>query len=70
VLTGTVEAGVESGCVVLADAGGGVLANLIGLDTSTTPLGSRVAVTGRFQQDLMTTCQQGRPFQVTSVEKR
>ncbi len=70
VLTGTVEAGVEPGCVVLTDPGGAVLANLIGLDTSTTPPGSRVVVTGQFQQDLMTTCQQGKPFQVTSVEKR
>ncbi len=69
-LTGTVEAGVESGCLVLTDADGAVLANLIGLDAATTPVGTEVVVTGQFQQDLMTTCQQGSPFEVTSVRKR
>ncbi len=69
-LSGTVEAGVESGCVVLTDARGAVLANLIGLDTAGTPLGSEVVVTGTFQQGMMTTCQQGAPFQVTSVRQR
>ena len=69
-LTGTVEAGVESGCLVLTDAGGAVVANLIGLDAATTPVGTEVVVTGEFQQDLMTTCQQGSPFVVASVKKR
>ncbi len=67
-LRGTLEAGVESGCVVLTDDSGTVLANLIGVDTATTPLGTAVVVTGKFQQDLMTTCQQGKPFAVASVE--
>jgi hypothetical protein len=67
-LRGTLEAGVESGCVVLTDDSGTVLANLIGVDTATTPLGTSVVVTGKFRQDLTTTCQQGKPFAVASVE--
>ena len=38
-LTGIVTAGVESDCVVLTDASGAVLANLIGLDTGPRPSG-------------------------------
>jgi len=69
-LTGTIEAGVESGCVVLTDGNGTVLANLIGLDTATTPFGSSVEVTGKFQAGMMTTCMQGTPFAVAKVEVR
>lgn len=54
-LSGTVQAGVESGCVVLADAGGAVLANLIGLDTTTALWETEAVVTGEFRPDLMTT---------------
>ena len=66
-LTGVVTEGVESGCVVLTDDAGAVLANLMGLDTKAAPIGSTVEVTGEFE-DLMTTCQQGKPFTVTAVE--
>lgn len=66
-LTGVVENGVEAGCVVLLDANGGVVANLMGLDLTAHPVGSRVQVTGSFAMDVMTTCQQGRPFEVTDV---
>jgi len=67
-LTGTLQAGVESGCIVLVDDQGAVLANLIGLDAASAPVGSAVQVKGRFSPDLMTTCQQGEPFTVASVE--
>jgi len=67
-LTGTIEAGVESGCVVLVGANGAVQANLPGLDLATAPLGSTVVVTGKFRTGMMTTCQQGQPFVVAAVE--
>jgi hypothetical protein len=54
--------------VILKDANGAVLANLFGVDTATAPVGSNVLVTGQFQPDIMTTCQQGKPFEVTSVQ--
>ena len=66
-LTGTVEAGVESGCIVLVGADGAVLANLIGIDSATAPMGAMVEVSGKFQTDMMTTCQQGEPFAVATV---
>ena len=69
-LTGTIEAGVESGCIVLTDDTGAALANLIGLDSTTAPFGSLVDVTGKFQTGMMTTCQQGKPFAVAAVEVR
>jgi hypothetical protein len=67
-LTGTISDGVESGCVILKDASGAVLANLFGVDTAKVPIGSSVLVTGQFQTDLMTTCQQGKPFEVATVQ--
>ncbi len=67
-LTGTIEAGVESGCFVLVGQDGTVLANLIGIDTVATPAGSVVDVTGTFEEDMMTTCQQGTPFSITTIE--
>jgi hypothetical protein len=67
-LTGTVAGGVESGCIVLTDDAGTVLANLMGLDTKAAPIGSKVQVTGEFETDMMTTCQQGKPFSVTDVQ--
>jgi hypothetical protein len=66
-LSGTVEAGVESGCIVLIGPDGAVLANLIGMDAATAPMGGQVEVTGKFQTDMMTTCQQGGPFAVAEV---
>lgn len=68
VLTGTIEAGVESGCVVLRGQDGAVLANLIDVDSIATPVGSIVTVTGSFEEDMMTTCQQGKPFTITTIE--
>ena len=66
-LTGKLDAGVESGCVVLVAPDGTVLANLIGVDTASAPMGSDVEVSGQFEPDMMTTCQQGKPFAVAEV---
>jgi hypothetical protein len=66
-LRGTVAEGVEARCVVLIDESGAVLANLQGLDLAAHPLGSLVQVTGIFMPDLMTTCQQGTPFEVRTA---
>ena len=73
-LRGTVRQGVEASCLLLADDDGTVLANLLGNDTSelTSALtaGAKVEVTGSFLEGVMTTCQQGPPFQVTAVKAR
>lgn len=66
-LTGTVEEGVESGCIVLLDDARNLIAQLLGPATSAYPFGSRVQVTGRFVEGLLTTCQQGPPFMVDAV---
>ena len=67
---GTVTKGVENGCVVLVDASGTAVANLQGWDLQAHPFGSQVEVTGAFEPDLMTTCQQGTPFAATAVVSR
>jgi len=69
-LTGTIEAGVESGCIVLVGDDGTVLANLVDVDTVTVPVGSTIEVTGTFEEDMMTTCQQGEPFSITTITVR
>jgi hypothetical protein len=60
-LTGTVTAGVEAHCLLI----NGFL--LVGGDRSVLKPGARVTVTGRVDRDLVTTCQQGTPFVVTSA---
>ena len=60
-VTGTVEAGVESNCLLL----GGYL--LLGGDRAMIQAGARVSVTGRPEPDTLTTCQQGMPLRVDSV---
>jgi hypothetical protein len=67
-LRGTVREGVEASCVLLADDNGTVLANLLGSDAPELTAGAKVEVTGSFLQGVMTTCQQGLPFQVTAVK--
>jgi hypothetical protein len=54
---------------VLTDDSGAVLANLIGVDQAAVQLGSKVVVSGKFEPDLMTTCQQGTPFAVAVIEQ-
>ena len=66
-LRGTAIEGIESGCIVLVDDTGAVLANLTGYDLDAYPLGTRIEVTGNFTPDLITYCQQGPPFRVSSM---
>ncbi len=63
-LTGTVQAGVESGCLLLD----GYL--LVGGPRAVLIPGASVLVTGKVQPDLMTTCQQGIPFLVETASRR
>jgi hypothetical protein len=65
-VTGTVTAGVEPGCLLL-DAGAGGPYLLVGGDRSELSPGRRVAVTGRVDHSLLSTCQQGEPLVVTSI---
>lgn len=64
-LTGTIEAGVESGCLVLRTEG--KVYSLFGGDPSLMVAGKRVEVTGHESPDVMSFCQQGVPFQVESA---
>jgi hypothetical protein len=61
-VTGTVAEGVEPGCLLLD----GYL--LVGGDRDKLRPGARVAVTGRVDRGLLSTCQQGVPLVVASVE--
>lgn len=63
-LTGTVEAGVEPGCLLLD----GYL--LVGGPREVLTAGASVRVTGKIQPDLMTICQQGIPFMVETAARR
>jgi hypothetical protein len=66
-LTGTVMAGVEPNCLLLdAENGGRYL--LVGGERAELRPGRRVAVTGRVDRDLLSTCQQGEPLVVASIE--
>jgi hypothetical protein len=64
-ITGTPIEGVENGCVVMESSG--TLYLLLGGDRTMLMSGQPVAVTGNPNPGLMTTCQQGTPFQVTAV---
>jgi hypothetical protein len=66
-VTGTVTEGVEPNCLLL-DAGGGQRYLLVGGDRAKLRAGSRVAVTGRVDQGLLSTCQQGEPLVVSAIE--
>jgi hypothetical protein len=61
-LSGTVEAGVEANCLLLR----GYL--LLGGDRTALRAGATVTVTGRVRRDMLTTCQQGTPFTVETVQ--
>jgi uncharacterized protein DUF5818 len=67
-LTGTVRAGVEPDCLLLeAENGGRYL--LVGGERAELRPGARVAVTGRVDPDLLSTCQQGQPLVVAAIER-
>jgi hypothetical protein len=65
-VTGTVRAGVEPGCLLLEDQAGGRFLLVGGERAQLTP-GRRVAVTGRIDRGLLSTCQQGEPLVVASI---
>ncbi|HET6531758.1 MAG TPA: hypothetical protein VFH03_14275 [Actinoplanes sp.] len=67
-ISGEVTAGVEPDCLLLTGAGEPYL--LVFSDESMqakAKVGARITVTGRAQPGMMTTCQQGIPYLVTSV---
>lgn len=64
-ITGTPTEGVEDGCLVMQS--GNTLYLLLGGDRMALLSGQRVAVEGTPAPGLMTTCQQGTPFRVSSV---
>jgi Protein of unknown function (DUF5818) len=66
-VAGTVREGVEPGCLLL-DADGGTRYLLVGGERAELAPGSRVAVTGRVDRGLLSTCQQGEPLVVASIE--
>ena len=66
-VTGTVIEGVEPGCLLL-DAEGGQRYLLVGGDRAELRAGTRVAVTGRVERGLLSTCQQGEPLVVSAIE--
>ena len=64
-LRGTVVAGVEQGCLLLRTPDGEHL--LVGGDRALMVPGAQLEVRGRAVPDLLTTCQQGIPFEVSSA---
>ncbi|HYN18622.1 MAG TPA: hypothetical protein VEY96_11115 [Actinomycetes bacterium] len=64
-VTGTVTEGVEPNCLLLEAQGGPYL--LVGGDRAELRPGARVAVTGRVDRDLLSTCQQGLPLVVAAI---
>lgn len=64
-LRGTVEAGVERGCLVLTHEG--VTYLLLDADPDVVRPGARVTVRGRTAPGVMTTCMQGIPFEVSEA---
>lgn len=64
-IQGTVEAGVESGCLVLVS--GDNVYGLFGGDPAVLRAGATVEITGHEVPNVMSFCQQGTPFQVESA---
>jgi hypothetical protein len=65
--TGTLRDGVEPGCVLLQSDQGTVYL-LVGGDRGQMSAGGKVQVTGRLAPDLLSTCQEGKPLQVSSIK--
>lgn len=66
-ISGTVEAGVESGCLVLEHDGTvyGIFGNY---DSSVVYAGAEVTLHGKVDTGMMSICQQGTPFMVEDAE--
>jgi len=69
-LTGTVENGVEHGCLLLADEKTGRKVNLRGGDSSIIKDGAAVTVVGVLRPGAISFCQQGPIFQVLQAKAR
>ncbi|MGH3659063.1 MAG: hypothetical protein ACRDUA_20620 [Micromonosporaceae bacterium] len=67
-LRGTVKSGVEAGCLLLTVDG--KTYNLIGGDRDVVKSGTSVVVRGEEKPDMLTTCQQGVPFQVSEAHSQ
>ncbi len=67
-LTGTVEEGVERGCLVMTDRATGKVYNLRGGGSSLVRAGAMLRLTGVTRTDLVSYCQQGAIFQVRTAE--
>jgi len=65
-VVGTVAEGVEPGCLLLQAEGGGSFL-LVGGERAELRPGRRVAVSGRVDRGLLSTCQQGEPLVVASI---
>jgi hypothetical protein len=72
-ISGTVSAGVEPNCLLLQD-GGTTHLLILGAELKADPAtaaavtaGKKVTLVGRSEPSMMSTCQQGVPFMVTSV---
>ena len=65
-VVGVVEEGVERGCRILR--AGDQMYQLIGSSDPLITVGARLSVRGRPNPGLVTTCQQGTPFQVVQVQ--
>jgi hypothetical protein len=66
-VTGTVTEGVEPGCLLLKATDGGQYL-LVGGERAELRPGRRLAVSGRVDRGLLSTCQQGEPLVVASIE--
>jgi hypothetical protein len=66
-LSGTIIEGVEPNCLLLDADGRQFL--LVGGSRSKLQAGARVAVTGRLDRSLLSTCQQGEPLVVSTIEQ-
>jgi hypothetical protein len=64
-MTGQVVPGVEEGCLLMHSGTTEYL--LVGGDRAVVKAGARITVRGRPSPGLMTTCQQGVPFQVSEA---
>jgi hypothetical protein len=66
-VSGTVVEGVEPGCLLL-NAEDGHRYLLVGGDRAELQASAKVSVTGRVDRGLLSTCQQGEPLVVASIE--
>jgi hypothetical protein len=69
-LTGQVIAGVEPGCLILTGPAGARMLIVKGDAAKAVKVGATITVVGRADPGMVTTCQQGTPFVVSSATVR